>query len=119
MQGIIQNLVAKVLSIHRNFMSNQQTMDLYLTPEPTFRHPWPTGTQTEGLSSLLLYRYPNAEVQLRCHGRDFMVRDSVACPPRSSAPPSPSRFILEYIVSPSFPLPGLEVSPATNLVLVV
>lgn len=48
-----------------------------------------------------------------------MVCDSVACLPHSSAPLSPSPFILEPIVDHAFPLLGLEASPAMNLVLVV
>lgn len=48
-----------------------------------------------------------------------MVRDSVACPSRSGAPPSPSPFILEPIIDPAFLLPGLEAPLAMNPVLVV
>lgn len=41
MQGIIRNLVAKVLSVHPNYIFDQQTMYLHLAPESTFRHLWP------------------------------------------------------------------------------
>lgn len=44
---------------------------------------------------------------------------SSSCPRYSGTPPSPSSFILEPIVDPTFPLPGLDEPPAMNPVLVV
>lgn len=38
-QGIICNLVVKVLSTHSDYVFNQQTIDLHLAPKPTFDIP--------------------------------------------------------------------------------
>lgn len=39
MQGIIRNLVTKVLSMHPDYVFDQQTMDLHLAAESTFLYP--------------------------------------------------------------------------------
>lgn len=119
MQEIIRNLVAKVLRVHPEYTFDSQTMDLYLAPKHTLQHPWPMGSQSEDLSSPLLYRYPNTEGQIRCYGRDFMVRKLVAYPLYSDVPLNPFPLVLEPIVDPIFPLPTLTDRPAVSQVLVV
>lgn len=119
MQGIIRNLLTKVLRAHPDYIFDSQTLDLHLAPELTFQHPWPTGTQSEDLSSPLLYHYPNVEGQIRCYGRDIVVLELVAYPPRSGVPPSRSPLVLEPIVDPVFSLLGLRDHTAVNQVLVV
>ncbi|KAI5676158.1 hypothetical protein M9H77_07108 [Catharanthus roseus] len=78
------------------------------------KHPWLTGSQSEDLSSSLLYCYPNAEGQIRCYERDFMVWELVPYPPHSSVPPSPSPLVLEPIIDPTFPLPVLADRPSAS-----
>lgn len=119
MQSIIQNLVTMVLRAHPDYIFDSQTMVLHLALKPTFQYPWLIGTQSEDLSSPLLYHYPNAKAQIRCYGRDFVVPDLLAYPSLSDIPPSPSLLILEQISDPAFPLLGLQDYSTANSILVV
>lgn len=108
MQGIIQNLVTKVLRAHPYYIFASRTIDLQLAPEPIFQHLWPMNTQFEDLSSPLMYRYPSAEGQIRYYGRDFMVQDLVAYTSYFGVPSSPSTLVLEPISNPTFSLSNLR-----------
>lgn len=67
MQGIIKNLVGKVLRAHLDYTFDSQTIDLYIAPELSFKNPWPTALK-QRISGPLLYWYPNAEGKIRHTG---------------------------------------------------